>query len=145
METTEIIKRLKEKSIIKYQTYDNTMAVFEMVKRNIATLSTDLRTTLDEDGNHIIPVSFKEKGIFEVEMRVAADLIMFSMHSNVFNMPGSHYTSQLKYVKEDPFRAYCGIINIYNFLADSFKYDRYNDVGYLIGRIFINKDNHFFV
>jgi hypothetical protein len=34
---------------------------------------------------------------------------------------------------------------IYNFLADSFKYDRVNDFGYLIARIFINKDKHFFV
>jgi hypothetical protein len=48
-------------------------------------------------------------------------------------------------LKEDPSRSYCGIINVYNFLADSLKYNRYDDSGYLIGRIFINKDNHFFV
>ena len=30
-------------------------------------------------------------------------------------------------------------------MADSFKYDRLNDSGYLIARIFVNKDNHFFV
>jgi hypothetical protein len=42
-------------------------------------------------------------------------------------------------------RAYSGIISIYNFLADSFKYNRLNDVGYLIGRIFVNKDMHFLV
>ncbi len=35
--------------------------------------------------------------------------------------------------------------NIYNFLADSFKYNRINDLGYLVARIFINKDKHFFV
>ncbi len=49
------------------------------------------------------------------------------------------------YVKEDDSRSYCGIINIYNFLSDSFKYNRFNDIGYLIGRIFINKDNHYFI
>jgi hypothetical protein len=36
------------------------------------------------------------------------------------------------------------MIMIYNFLSDSIKYQRYNDVGYLIARIFINKDGHFF-
>ena len=41
--------------------------------------------------------------------------------------------------------SYCGVINIYNFLADSFKYNRVNDIGYLVARIFVNKDNHFFV
>ena len=31
------------------------------------------------------------------------------------------------------------------FLADSFKYNRINDVGYLVARIFVNKDNNFIV
>ena len=30
-------------------------------------------------------------------------------------------------------------------MADSFKYNRMNDLGYLVARIFINKENHFFV
>ena len=36
-------------------------------------------------------------------------------------------------------------VHIYNFLADSFKYNRINDVGYLIGRVFINKDKRYFI
>jgi hypothetical protein len=48
------------------------------------------------------------------------------------------------YIKEDKERTYCGIINIFNFLNDSFKYNRLNDIGYLIGRILINKDKHYF-
>jgi hypothetical protein len=49
------------------------------------------------------------------------------------------------YVKDDPERSYCGMINFYNFLADSFKYERRQDSGYLIARMFVNKDRHFFV
>ena len=67
------------------------------------------------------------------------------MHSNVFDFPPNHQVSNSKYVKEDNLRGFCGIINIYNFLSDSLKYNRLNDEGILIGRIFINKDNHFFV
>mgnify|MGYP001766559604 CR=1 FL=1 len=37
------------------------------------------------------------------------------------------------------------MINIYNFLTDSFKYNRLEDLGYLVGRLFVNKDNHYFV
>lgn len=40
---------------------------------------------------------------------------------------------------------FCGVINIYNFLADSFKYNRSNDLGYLVARIFQNRENHYFV
>src|SRR5690606_28816665 len=31
------------------------------------------------------------------------------------------------------------------FLADSYKYNRLNDVGYLIARIFVNREKRFFV
>jgi hypothetical protein len=48
-------------------------------------------------------------------------------------------------VNKDPYSAYCGVINIYNFLADSFKYNRSEDVGYLIGRIFVNRHMNFMV
>ena len=48
-------------------------------------------------------------------------------------------------MKEDKTRGYFGIINIYNFLAESYLKNRSNDLGYLIGRIFINKDEHFMV
>jgi hypothetical protein len=37
------------------------------------------------------------------------------------------------------------MIIIYNFLADSFKYNRINDVGYMVARIFINSELHYFV
>ena len=38
-----------------------------------------------------------------------------------------------------------GVINMYNFLSDSFKYNRERDLGYLVARLFLNKDGHFFV
>ena len=49
------------------------------------------------------------------------------------------------YIREDAIRSYCGVINIYNFLSDSFKYNRVNDIGYLIGRVFINREKHYFI
>ena len=36
------------------------------------------------------------------------------------------------------------MINIYNFLSDSFKFNRNADEGYLIGRIFINRERRYF-
>jgi len=49
------------------------------------------------------------------------------------------------YLDENANRGFCGIINIYNFLADSFKYNRIHDSGYMIARIFLNAENHFMV
>ena len=67
------------------------------------------------------------------------------MHTNVFEIPRDHFVNKSSYVKEDKDRAYCGIINIYNFLSDSFKYNRADDLGYLIARLFVNKEKYFFV
>ena len=140
----EIIKRLSEKSIVKYKVYDNTLAVFEQIKQMVTTITTDIKKAVS--GLEIeIPVDYRERGKFELEMKVASDMILMTMHTNVFKLPNAHFAMQTKYVKDDDMRSYCGIINIYNFLADSFKYNRRNDLGYLIGRIFVNKDNHFFV
>jgi hypothetical protein len=67
------------------------------------------------------------------------------MHSNVFVFNREHPVWTLDYIKNNPLNAYCGVFNIYNFLADSFKYNRTQDLGYLIARIFVNRENHFFV
>jgi hypothetical protein len=67
------------------------------------------------------------------------------MHTNVFEFSRDHEVMKTSYIREDILRSYCGVINIYNFLSDSFKYNRVNDIGYLIGRLFINRDKHYFI
>jgi len=67
------------------------------------------------------------------------------MHSNVFEFDRDHSIWETTYAKKNKMGTYCGIINIYNFLADSIKYNRDADLGYLVGRIFINKDKYYFV
>ena len=141
---SEIIKMLSTKSVAKYHVYDRTMEAFDLIKDFMRNFSEDVKGELENLENEV-PVSFKEKGRFEMEFKVAGDLVLATMHTNVFEFPRHHAVWQNSYVKDEPMRAYCGIINIYNFLADSFKYNRLNDVGYLIGRVFINSEGHFIV
>src|SRR5436190_22880765 len=49
------------------------------------------------------------------------------------------------YVRDNPARSFCGMIYVYNFLADSLKYNRASDVGYMIARVFTNNELHYFV
>jgi hypothetical protein len=93
----------------------------------------------------MIPFILKDQGEFETHLQFAGDILVFMMHTNVFEFSRYHDVMLTTYIKEDKDRSYCGIINIYNFLADSFKYDRSNDLGYLIGRIFVNKDMCYFI
>lgn len=140
----DIILRLAHKSATKYQVYDNTLAAFEMIKQGFSNIASATKEEMINIGQDI-PIEYKERGKFEVEVKAAGDLLIAVMHTNIFEFPKSHMVQQSKYVKDDPMRSYTGVIYFYNFLADSFKYNRINDAGYLVGRMFVNKDNHFFV
>lgn len=92
-----------------------------------------------------IGVHFNNKNQYLFHMRFAGDILIFMMHTNVFEFPRDHEVMRTPYIREDRNRSYCGMISIYNFLSDSFKYNRVNDIGYMIGRILINKDMHYYV
>jgi len=139
-----IIKLLKEKSATKQVIYRNTKNVFDNLVNSLKEKEKSLSDILKSDTDKV-ELEFKSNGQFDAQLKFAGDTLLFHMHSNVFDFPPNHQVSNSKYVKEDNLRGFCGIINIYNFLSDSLKYNRLNDEGILIGRIFINKDNHFFV
>lgn len=140
----DIFDVLSTKSQYKQDTYQNIIQHYEVLKgvlRNMQqALSARLKTVAPE-----VKVVYKEPNEFEAHLQFGGDVLVFTMHSNVFAFAEDHVIYKSPYVIDDPTRAYCGMINIYNFLADSYRYQRYNDVGYLIGRIFINRDHHFFV
>lgn len=133
------------KSTVKQKVFNNTKQTFLILKKVLKKLEMDyLEIIKDQVPENSLPL-FKDKGPFEAEFIIGGDLLVFSMHSNVFEFDDKHPVWKTSYISDDPLRAYCGTINIYNFLADSFKYNRFNDLGYLVARIFVNKDNHFFV
>lgn len=139
-----ILQLLREKSIVKQDVFANTKTQFAEFKNVLSVLAKDLSSIIQKEDKRI-HINYHDKGEFEAQFQIAGDLLFFNMHTNVFLFDNDHPLWKSSYLKEDPSRAYCGIINIFNFLADSMKYNRMNDVGYLVARIFINKDNHFMV
>lgn len=133
------------KTNLKQEVYRKTVNSFSLLKEVLKELADEYRTALkDRVEDHVLPV-FQDKGPFNAEFKVGGDLLIFSMHSNVFVFDRDHPIWKLDYIKANAMNSYCGVFNIYNFLADSFKYDRNEDLGYLIARIFINRESHFFV
>lgn len=139
------LEALVIKSMVKQKVYTNTKHTFTILKKVLIQLEKDYNAAIKDKVDQAILPDYKDRGPFEAEFKIGGDLLIFSMHSNVFEFDDKHPVWKTKYLKEDPMRSYCGTINIYNFLADSFKYNRNNDLGYLVARIFVNKDNHFFV
>ena len=144
-ESQELMFNLvKEKSVLKQDVFNNIILNFKVLKQVLKEVCDDLSTRISNVDERVI-IEYKETGEFEAKVRVAGDLLIFQMHTNVFKFDRENSLWKTVYLSENDNRGYCGIINIYNFLNDSFKYNRYNDLGYLVGRIFINHENHFMV
>jgi hypothetical protein len=141
---TEIISTLKEKSLLKQKVYDNTYQSFCTVKDVLKGLAKEINPSLSGTDSRI-RLEYTDRSNFDAQLKVAGDVLLFSMHSNIFQFDREHPAWKTAYIQKNKFNAYSGIINIYNFLADSFKYSRLDDLGYLIARIFINHEKQYFV
>lgn len=141
---TAIISTLKEKSLLKQKVYDNTLEWFGVVKDILKNLSKDINVNLGNLDSRI-KMEYTDRSNFDAQLKVAGDILLFSMHSNIFQFDREHPAWKTPYIQKNKFNAYSGIINIYNFLFDSFKYSRLDDLGYLIARIFINHENQYLV
>ena len=140
----KLINLLKIKSSLKQKVYDNTLYAYKVLNAVQEKIASNYNNQL-QDQDERIKLNYQSRGDYENELKVAGDMLVFSMHTNVFEFNREHHIWQMPYVKENILNSYCGIINIYNFLSDSFKYNRMEDLGYLISRIFVNHENHFFV
>ncbi|MDT8394322.1 MAG: hypothetical protein RQ761_10780 [Bacteroidales bacterium] len=140
----KLFTSLVEKGTLKQKVFQQTTNAFQMFREVLLELSEEYAKANPDQGIEI-PVEYSEKGEFEVQLKFAGDVLVFMMHTNVFEFPRDHIIQKTSYVKDDPSRSFCGVINIFNFLRDSFKYRRLNDVGYLLGRVFINKEQHFYI
>jgi hypothetical protein len=140
----EIKKTLLQKSSVKQLVFRQTKQVFAELKEVVKKICFELSSEIyAEDPN--VEVKFYDKSEFEFHLKFSGDTLVFMMHTNVFDFESNHFIHQSAFVKEDSLREYCGMIQMYNFLADSLKYNREGDMGYLVGRLFVNKDRHFFI
>jgi hypothetical protein len=140
----DLFEGIQKKATFKQGIYAITLDTFSMFKSIMNGMANEYREK-HRNEKHFVPFEFMDKGEFEAELRFGGDVLIFIMHSNVFEFSRDHEVMKTSYVKEDPNRSYCGVILIFNFLADSLRYNRENDLGYLIGRIFVNMDSHYFI
>lgn len=91
-----------------------------------------------------VPISYKKQSDYTFHLEIAGDTLTVDMHSNVFKFDPSHRVWKGSYLSSDDKRGYCMVFSIYNFLSDSFRFQRLNDIGELVGRVFVNNEGCFF-
>ena len=141
----KILETIVSKSTLKQKVFDNTFATFNDLKETLLEMASEMDDQLDGLLDRRVRLEYRDRGKFEAQIQVANDLLIFQMHTDVFEFEPNHVIWQNPYVQTDRANSYCGVINIYNFLSDSFKFNRNADEGYLIGRIFINREKCYFV
>lgn len=141
----QIIEGLNVKSHVKSDVFDVCLEVFNELKEVLGELSNDLNEMVENTNDRRVRLEYRDRGKFEAELKFADDVLIFSMHTDVFQFDREHPIWKNEILKNDPYTGYCGMISVYNFLSDSMKYNRIDDMGYLVARIFINKDKSFFV
>ena len=141
----KIINLLNVKSVIKSQIFDQCLEVFGVLKDVLGEMSNDLNDMLENHGARRVRLEYRDRGKFEAELKFADDVLIFSLHTDVFEFDRDHPVWKNPYAKNNPYNTYCGVISVYNFLYDSMKYNRNDDLGYLVARMLVNKDKACFV
>ena len=141
----KILAAIINKSTLKQHIFDNTFSTFNELKDVLFEIASELDDDLDGKLDKRVRIEYRDRGKFEAQLQIASDLLIFRMHTDIFEFDSNHIIWQNEYVQAERDNSYSGVIDIYNFLSDSFKFNRNADEGYLIGRIFINREKCFFV
>ncbi|MCJ8290084.1 MAG: hypothetical protein HRT58_10505 [Crocinitomicaceae bacterium] len=137
-----IIDLLLNKAAMKQDIADYSEKVFDRFKVVMLDELETLRKTVDDTR---VRMKLEDKGKHEFRVSIGSDVLVFQLHRNVFKLPDENPLWKTPYLEENNANGFFGMINIYNFLAESFEQNRINDAGYLIGRVYLNHEEKFIV
>ena len=112
-----------EKAQTKQDVYATTLNAFNSLKKHAAMVIDGLKSER-KPGKHDLDLVYSESGAYEAEIRFSGDALSFQMHSNVFAFPSEHGIYKSAIVQEDKSAGFVGMVLIYNFLADSLRFNR---------------------
>jgi len=139
-----IVKVLQDKSLVKNQVAGNLNNSFKTLFSSCRKLCNVIKTDIVKSVPSIT-LDCLERNSNSFEFRFGDESLVFQKVSSIMQIDKSHSVWTSSYLSDNYNNSYCGVINIYNFLTDSFRNNRMEEAGYLIARIFINRENHFFV
>jgi hypothetical protein len=139
-----ITHMLENKSTSKQATYKNLQTAFALLFKESKRVIDELKKKA-KPGDKDVTLECKQTSDHEFHVKLAGDLLIFVLHTNVVTFDEGHSIIQDPYIRENELNRYFGQINVYNFMSDSLKFNRVNDPGYLVGRLMINHENRFFI
>jgi hypothetical protein len=139
-----IVKVLQEKSLVKNQVAGHLDSSFKALFSSCKQLCNNIKTDIDKKV-HATTLDCLERNSSSFEFRFGNESLVFHKVNIILQIDKSNSIWTSSYLSDNYMNSYCGVINIYNFVTDSFRNNRMEEAGYLIARIFVNRENHFFV
>jgi hypothetical protein len=137
-----ILNLLTLKSALKQDVADDSEKVFESLKTIIISELDELKKKVNDER---VRLSYEDRGKFEFIVFVGSDMLVFHLHTNIFRLPDTNPLWGTQYFSANENNGYFAVIHIYNFLAESYLRNRFEDRGNLIARVMMNHENHFMV
>src|SRR5690606_16690191 len=129
-------------SYLKQKTYGAVKEVFANLRREALEIVEALNQNNNIDAS--VVVALTEISEFEFHVKFGGDLLVFVMKSNIVTFDKEYPIMQSEYMQERDDRKYFGSILTYNFMSDTLKYKRSEDNGYLLARMLVNVEKHFY-
>lgn len=139
-----IQRMLESKSTAKQITYKNLLTAFNLLAKESKRVAQELKKKV-QPGDDDVTIDFKAVNEHEFHVKLAGDLLIFVLHTNIVTFAEDHPVMKEPYIKEKEVNRYFGQIMIYNFMSDSLKYNRVNDPGYLLARLLINHEGRYVI
>jgi hypothetical protein len=136
---------LENKSQAKQVTYKNLIHAFDLLAKESKRVAFELKKKTKTSTDHDVTVDFKKVNDHEFHVKLAGDMLIFVLHTNIVTFSEDHEVMKNPYIKEKEINRYFGQIMIYNFMSDSIKFNRVNDPGYLLARLLINHEGRYIV
>ncbi len=135
---------LENKSTAKQITYKNLLVAFNLLRKESSRIATEL-TVKAKPNDEDVTIYFRDVNEHEFEVKLAGDLLVFVLHTNIVTFDPNSSVMQDPYIRESFVNRYFGQIMVYNFMADSLKFNRVNDPGYLLVRLLVNHEGRYVV
>jgi hypothetical protein len=135
---------LESKSTAKQTTFKHLGEAFDLMCADSRRIINELQSNA-HPADADVTLNFRVINKHEFQLKLAGDLLIFVMHTNIITFDDEHEAMKDEYIRKNDVNRYFGQINIYNFMYDSLRYNRGNDPGYLIGRLMINHEDRFFM
>ena len=80
-----ILETVIRKSTLKQHVFDNTFAAFNLLKETLLEMASELDDQLEGRLDRRVRIEYRDRGKFEAQLQVANDLLIFQMHTDVFD------------------------------------------------------------